>query len=192
MRTANYPSPVRKVQLFRETVLGNPGGNMPATRSTRVAAAAVVSNAWCQPGNMGLSALAELGEELAESLLPELTELLGEPVQAYGKAVIVGTSGTLEHGAALIHPRLGRPVRRAIGGGVSVIPSNSKIGVAGAAIDIPLGHKDDAWSFDHIDTLTLSVSDAPRAEELVLFLSFASGARPLTSAAATGNPEGKW
>jgi hypothetical protein len=31
----------------------------------------------------------------------------------------------------------------------SSCPSNVKIGAAGTMIDVPLGHKDEAWSFDH-------------------------------------------
>jgi hypothetical protein len=189
VRVGLYPQSVRKVQFFRETVICN-GSAGVAQRCTRVAAAAVISNAWCQSTDPGHPQLAELGEQLAASLMPELTHMLGEPVQAYGKAVIIGTGGTTEQGAALIHPKLGGPVRSAIGGGTAVIPSNSKIGVAGTLIDIPLGHKDDAWSFAHIDTLTLFVSDAPRADEFVLFVSLSSGARPFAVVAAKTVPGG--
>jgi hypothetical protein len=30
---------------------------------------------------------------------------------------------------------------------------------AGASLDVPLGHKDDSWSFPHFDTFTVSVAD---------------------------------
>jgi Amino acid synthesis len=167
-----FPAQVRKVQIIRETVLTD------GDAAVRVIGAAVVSNEWCGHTEADFFALAELGERLATVMMPDLLAFLGAPVIAYGKAAIVGLSGQLEHGAALIHPKLGSPIRSAIGGGAAVIPSNNKLGAAGSSIDIPVGHKDDAWSFAFIDTLTLSVSDAPRSEEIVLFLALASGGRP--------------
>ena len=72
---------------------------------------------------------------------------------------------------------LRRTLRAAIGGGQSLMPSNHKVVALGDSIDLPLGHKDEAWSFDHIDTLTLSVGDAPRADEIVLCLGLSDGTR---------------
>jgi hypothetical protein len=178
LAVAAWPACVRKAQLTRETVFDETqaGLRVPVVR---VAAALAVANAWCMPGEPGrLDGLAALGEELAAASMPELLALLDAPAVAYGKAAIVGTRGELEHGAALLHPQLGKPVRFAIGGGAAVIPSNNKIGPAGSSIDVPLGHKDDPWSFAFIDTLTLSMSDAPREDEIVLFIALASGRRP--------------
>ncbi|HKK35448.1 MAG TPA: amino acid synthesis family protein, partial [Paracoccaceae bacterium] len=52
------------------------------------------------------------------------------------------------------------------------------IGAAGAALDLPLGHKDEAWSFDHFDTMTVMVADAPRPDEILLVMGVADGGRP--------------
>ena len=52
-------------------------------------------------------------------------------------------------------------MRAAIGGGDAIIPSNAKVGPAGATIDVSIGNKDDVWSFDDFDTMTVSVADAP-------------------------------
>src|SRR5215470_5598155 len=71
----------------------------------------------------------------------------------------------MEHGGACVHPMLGKPMRAAIGGGKAVIGSNVKVPTAGAVLDVPLGHKDDSWSFPHFDTITVSVADAPRPGE---------------------------
>ena len=57
---------------------------------------------------------------------------------------------------------LGKPMRAAIGGGKAVIPSNVRVAAAGTSLDVPLGHKDDSWSFAHFDTITVSVA-VPRA-----------------------------
>jgi Amino acid synthesis len=58
-----------------------------------------------------------------------------------------------------------------------VIPSNVKVAPAGTVLDVPLSHKDDSWSFDHFDTLTVSMPDAPRADEIVVVMAVADGGR---------------
>lgn len=126
----------------------------------------------------GLQMLAAAATAIGEALMPRLASLLEAPAVSYGKAAIVGVSGELEHGAALLHPTLGKPMRAAIGGGTALIPSNVKVGSPGTQIDVPLGHRDDPWSFDEIDTITVGSSDAPRASEIALVMALASGGRP--------------
>jgi hypothetical protein len=81
----------------------------------------------------------------------------------------------MEHGGACVHPMLGKPMRAAIGGGKAVIGSNVKVAAAGALLDVPLGHKDDSWSFPHFDTITISVADAPRPDEILVVMAIADG-----------------
>lgn len=50
------------------------------------------------------------------------------------------------------------------------MPSNHKVRAVGASIDLPMGHKDEAWSFDYIDTMTICVPDAPRADETLVWM----------------------
>jgi hypothetical protein len=109
--------------------------------------------------------------------MPDLVRLLDGPAVSYGKGALVGVAGEMEHGAACVHPRLGKPMRSAVGGGQTVIPSNVKVVAAGAALDVPLGHKDDAWSFAHFDTVTVCIADAPRPEEIVVVMALADGGR---------------
>jgi hypothetical protein len=116
---------------------------------------------------------ANLGQFLAD----ELVKMLDGPPICYGKAALVGSSGAMEHGAAVLHPKLGKAVRASVGVGKSLMPSNHKVGALGGSIDLPLGHKDEPWSFDHIDTLTLWVPDAPRAGEIVLSIGMSDGTR---------------
>ncbi len=104
--------------------------------------------------------------------------LLPGPPVGYGKAAIVGLDGDIEHAAAIIHPRMGKPIRDAIGGGKAIIPSNVKVAAAGTAIDVPLADRDDVWLFDNIDTLTVAVPDAPRPREIVVVVALADGGRP--------------
>ena len=103
--------------------------------------------------------------------------LTNSPV-SYGKAAIVGIAGDMEKGSAMIHPKLGKPMRSAVGGGAALIPSNAKLATLGTPIDLPPDHKDEAWSFDHFDTMTVMVADAPRPDEIVLCMAVADGARP--------------
>lgn len=124
-----------------------------------------------------LSPLFALGAEIGDQLAGEAVAALGAAAVSYGKAAIVGLAGEIEHGGALIHPKLGAPMRQAVGGGASVIPSNVKLGAVGTTIDLPLGHKDEPWSFDHFDTMTLSVADAPLPDEIVMVVAYADGGR---------------
>ena len=169
---------VRKTVVVREVISSDSHGQ-PCTPVTRVAVMAVVSNPMTGGFAEDLSTLFEIGRELGEALAAQaVAELGGDPV-SYGKAAIVGPMGDMEHGGAVIHPKLGAPMRAAAGGGEAVIPSNVKIGPPGTSIDLPLGHKDNPWSFDHFDTMTLSIADAPGPKEIVMCLAYADGGRPI-------------
>lgn len=167
---------IRKLVLTREQVLAELGreAERPVVRAV---ALAVVANPFAGRSAADLRPLWEAGAALGERLLPDLARLLDGPPVSYGKGALVGVAGEVEHGGACIHPMLGRPMRAATGGGRAVIPSNVKVAAAGAALDLPLGHKDDPWSFAHFDTLTVSVADAPRAEEIVVAMALADGGR---------------
>jgi len=102
---------------------------------------------------------------------------LPEDAVSYGKAAIVGVNGDIEHGHALLHPALGKAMRKPIGGGAALIPSAAKVAVAGTVLDVPLGHKDDAWSFDHFDAVSLVVPDSPRPDEIMMVVALADSGR---------------
>jgi len=168
---------IRRLVTLRDTV--HHEGGLPAlTPVTRAAACAVIRNPLAGFPHDDLSDLVPLGAELGALLVREAQALLPKPALLYGKAAIVGVDGDLEHAAAILHPRMGRPMREALGGGKAIIPSNVKVAAAGAAIDVPLGNKDDVWVFDHIDTLTMTVPDAPRPAEIVVIVALADGGRP--------------
>jgi hypothetical protein len=103
------------------------------------------------------------------------------PAQAesYGKAAIVGERGEIEHAAAILHPKLGAPLRRAVEKGAALVPSAKKLGTLGTAIDVPLGHKDAAYVRSHFDAIEARVSDAPRADEIVVAVAVTVSGRPL-------------
>ena len=156
----------RKTLIIRETIEAD-GLGLPCDPIVRVAALAVVRNPFAGRIGEDLSPLFDLGGALGERLMDEAVAQLSGPPVSYGKAAIVGVDGDLEHGAAMIHPKLGKPMRAAVGGGKALIPSNVKVGAPGTPIDIPLGHKDEAWSFAHFDTMTVTVADGGRAHPRV-------------------------
>ena len=166
---------IRKVLQFEERVHGD--RQRAARIITRVAGAVVFDNPFAGQVVTDLAPLFDLGGEAGALLADELAARLVHPPESYGKAAVVGSAGEFEHGAAIIHPKLGKPMRDALQGGQALIPSNVKFGGPGVSIDVPLGHKDNAWSFDHFDTLTLTFADAPRPDELVLIVAFADGGR---------------
>jgi hypothetical protein len=168
---------VRKISLTKETVFAE--AYAPAAQAiTRATAIAVIQNPFAGRFVDDLSALFTRGEELGQMLMKDLVGLLPKAPIAYGKAALVGVNGEMEHGSAVIHPRLGRPIREAVGGGEAIICSNVKIGGPGSSIDVPLAHKDNIWSFDHLDTVTVSMGDAPRPDEIVVIIVISDGGRP--------------
>lgn len=168
---------IRKLVYTVEEVQSE-GGVRLSRPIRRAACLAVIANPYAGQDVADLSPLFDVGLELGELAAKRLAELLGGPAVSYGKAAIVGTAGEVEHGAAILHPKLGKPMRAAIAGGAAIIPSNAKVAAPGSAIDVPLGHKDDVWSFDHFDTMTVTVPDAPRADEIVVVIALADGGRP--------------
>ena len=167
---------IRKIVYTRETVFGE-GGGKAARPVNRAVALAVIENPFAGRFVEDLGPLFDIGGALGDRLMPELVTLLGGKVVAYAKAAIVGVQGDAEHGHALIHPRLGKPMRSAVGGGREVICSNVKVAAAGASIDMPLANKDNIWSFDDFCTMTVCVADAPRPAEVVVAMAISDGGR---------------
>jgi hypothetical protein len=152
----------------------------PPTR--RAVAIAVIDNPYAGRYSESLDELIAIGEELGALLGQKAVAALGiEPGQAqsYGKAAIVGEAGELEHAAAILHPKLGAPLRVAVEKGAALVPSAKKRGTLGTAIDVPLGHKDAAFVRSHFDAVEARVSDAPRANEIVVAVAVTDSGRPL-------------
>lgn len=169
---------IRK-KLFIKEIINADGFNEPCDPIVRVAALAIIQNPFAGRFVEDLSSLYDTSGQLTEEMAPIAVGMLGNAAVSYGKAAIIGVAGDLEHGGAVIHPKLGKPLRAAVGGGKALIPSNAKVAAVGTPIDIPLGHKDEAWSFNHFDTMTVMVADAPRPGEIVLCMAVADGGRPL-------------
>jgi len=152
----------------------------PPTR--RALAMAVIANPFAGKYVENLDELIAIGEELGGLLGAKCVQALGiSPAQAqsYGKAAIVGEAGELEHAAAILHPKLGAPLRLAVEKGAALVPSSKKRGGLGTAIDVPLGHKDAAFVRSHFDAMEARVADAPRANEIVVAVVVTDSGRPL-------------
>jgi hypothetical protein len=152
----------------------------PPTR--RALAMAVIANPYAGRYSENLDELIAIGEELGSLLGQKCVQALGiEPgaAQSYGKAAIVGEAGELEHAAAILHPKLGAPLRQAVEKGAALVPSSKKQGGLGTAIDVPLGHKDAAFVRSHFDAMEARVADAPRAGEIVVAVVVTDSGRPL-------------
>src|SRR6202046_1323218 len=172
---------IRKiVTVVEETLLEMGRPVTPPTR--RAAAVAVIENPFAGKYVEDISPLIAIGEELGELLAARAVAALGiegPNAQSYGKAAAGGENGELEHAAAILHPRMGAPVRKMLGKGAALIPSSKKRGGLGTVLNIPLGHKDAAFVRSHFDGVEVQINDAPRANEIVVAVAFTDSGRPL-------------
>jgi Amino acid synthesis len=157
------------------------GGQTVNPPTRRALAMAVIANPYAGRFSESLDELIDIGEELGGMLGERCVQALGiapEQAQSYGKAAIVGEGGELEHAAAILHPKLGAPLRKAVSKGAALVPSAKKQGTLGTAIDVPLGHKDAAFVRSHFDAMEARVADAPRANEIVVAVVVTDSGRP--------------
>lgn len=175
------PADIRKIVVQIDETRQEMGQAVtPPTR--RAVAMAVIANPYAGRYSENLDELIAIGEELGALLGQKAVKALGiapGEAQSYGKAAIVGEAGELEHAAAILHPKLGAPLREAVEKGAALVPSAKKRGGLGTAIDVPLGHKDAAFVRSHFDAVEARVSDAPRAHEIVVAVAVTDSGRPL-------------
>jgi hypothetical protein len=173
-------SQIRKIIVQVDEVLQE-GGQAVNPPTRRALAMAVIANPYAGKYSESLDQLIDIGEELGGLLGERCVKALGiqpEEAHSYGKAAIVGEGGELEHAAAILHPKLGAPLRQAVSKGAALVPSAKKQGTLGTAIDVPLGHKDAAFVRSHFDAMEARVNDAPRANEIVVAVVVTDSGRP--------------
>ena len=172
---------IRKVVVQIDEIHSEMGRSIePPTR--RAVAMAVIANPYAWRFSATLDELTAIGEELGGLLGAKCVQALGiapDQAQSYGKAAIVGEAGELEHAAALLHPKMGATLRQAVSRGAALVPSAKKMGGLGTAIDVPLGHKEAAFVRSHFDAIEARISDAPRANEIVVAIAVTDSGRPL-------------
>ena len=172
---------IRKLAVWVEETHREMGREIvPPTR--KAVAVAVIRNPFAGAYHDDLSDLIEIGAELGALLGDKCVAALGiAPAQAqsYGKAAMVGEGGELEHAAAILHPKLGAPLRAAVEKGAALVPSSKKMGGPGQDLDVPLGHKDAAYVRSHFDAVEVRLPDAPRAGEIMVAVAVTDSGRPL-------------
>ncbi len=172
---------IRKIVTHIEETHSEMGRTIaPPTR--KAVAAAVIENPFAGTYQADLTELMETGAQLGELLGKRCVEVLGiTPAQAesYGKSAMVGENGELEHAAALLHPKMGAPLRKEVEKGAALVPSSKKMGGPGQVLDVPLGHKDAAYVRSHFDGIEIQVNDAPRANEILVAIAVTDSGRPL-------------
>ena len=172
---------IRKIAVWVEETHREIGQTIsPPTR--KAVAIAVIQNPFAGSYSQDLTPLMDIGEELGGLLGDKCVSALGiTPAQAesYGKAAMVGEGGELEHAAAILHPKLGAPLRKAVEKGAALVPSSKKMGGPGQVLDVPLGHKDAAYVRSHFDGIEVRLNDAPRAGEILVAVAVTDSGRPL-------------
>ena len=172
---------IRKLTVTVEETLSEMGREiMPPTR--KAVAVAVIENPFAGRYVEDLGELMEIGAELG-GLLGErcvlALDITPEDAESYGKSAMVGENGELEHAAAILHPKLGAPLRKAVEKGAALVPSSKKMGSPGQVLDVPLGHKDAAYVRSHFDGIEVRLNDAPRANEIMVAVAVTDSGRPL-------------
>jgi hypothetical protein len=165
----------------------------PPTR--KAAAIAVIKNPFAGRYVEDLTELMDIGAELGSMLGRKCLDALGvspEKAESYAKACVVGLNGELEHAAAMLHPKMGKPFRDVLGGGLALIPSVKKRGSAGCTVDVPINHKDAAFIRSHFDGMTVAVEDAPLPDELMVVLVVTDSGRPLPRVGGLTKEEAKF
>jgi hypothetical protein len=172
---------IRKIATWVEETHREIGQQIsPPTR--KAVAVAVIKNPFVGSFTEDLTPLMDIGAELGGLLGDKCVAALGiTPAQAesYGKAAMVGEGGELEHAAAILHPKLGAPLRVAVEKGAALVPSSKKMGGPGQVLDVPLGHKDAAYVRSHFDGIEVRLNDAPRAGEILVAVAVTDSGRPL-------------
>ncbi len=171
---------IRKTAVIVEETRKDIGREVdPPTR--KAAAIAVIENPCAGRYVEDLTELMDIGAELGAMLGGMCVNALGirpDQAESYGKAAIVGANGEWEHAAAILHPKLGAPLRRTVEKGAALVPSVKKLGGPGTAIDVPLGHKDAAYVRSHFDGMEVRMADAPRANEILVAVAVTDSGRP--------------
>lgn len=172
---------IRKIAVWVEETHQEMGREItPPTR--KAVAVAVIANPFAGSYVEDLTPLMDIGAELGGLLGARCVAALGiapGQAQSYGKAAMVGEAGELEHAAAILHPKLGAPLRVTLEKGAALVPSSKKMGSVGQVLDVPLGHKDAAYVRSHFDGIEVRLNDAPRANEIMVAVAVTDSGRPL-------------
>jgi hypothetical protein len=173
--------PEVKVRKFLVSVeeIHHEGGPVAQVPPRRGSVLAVIENPYAGAYHESIQPFMEdlkpLGIEMARKLLAALG---GDPnsIEGYGKGAIIGEAGELEH-AALWHAPGGYSMREVLGGAKAIVPSTKKVGGPGTRLDVPVTHVDASYVRSHFDAIEVGITDAPKANEMVVALVMTTGPR---------------
>lgn len=169
---------VRKRVICVEEIF-HEGGPVPKHPLRRAAALAVIRNPFAGSYVASIAGFMDDLKPLGLEMARQLVAALGKDanvVEGYGKGAIVGSAGEIEHGA-LWHVPGGYAMREVLGGAKAIVASTKKVGGPGTRLDVPITHINASYVRSHFDAMEVGVSDAPRADELLLALVMTTGAR---------------
>jgi hypothetical protein len=168
---------IKRVLTFVDEVRTEAGQRIePPLR--KVAVVAVIDNPFAGRFEPDLKPLTDASAEIGRHICGLAVSLLGQQPESYGKAAVIGLNGEQEHGVALLTTVFGNVMREAAGGGKAWISSFTKRAAPGAAIDIPLAHKDALYVRSHYDGITITLPDAPLPDEIAVICAYANRGRP--------------
>ena len=173
--------PIVKVRKFLVSVeeVFHEGGPVAATPQRRGAVLAVIANPFAGAYHEEIEPFMEDLKPLGVAMARKLVAALGgdpKAIEGYGKGAITGEAGELEH-AALWHAPGGYAMRDVLGGAKAIVPSTKKVGGPGARLDVPVTHINASYVRSHFDAIEVGVTDAPRADEMVVALVMTTGPR---------------
>lgn len=170
---------IRKWYLqIEDTLVGESGQAADGEPLRKFVIAACLHNPFAGRFEADLSSWIEPSPDLGREFGRRIQEAAaGRAIVSYGKACLVGTDGEYEHGNALLTNPAADPIREALGGGKSWVPSTGKRGVPGTCLDIPLAHKDALYVRSHYDSVSATFNDGPNRDEVIVCWAFATRGR---------------
>lgn len=171
---------IRKTVIFQDEVLRENGSPLPEPLR-RIVIGTVLKNPLVRKQvGTNLQPLIDISTDLGEKMTTQALSVIGDPkaLRSYTKGAMVGLDGDLEHGAVMIHARIGMAMRATLKRGRVIIPGNAKVVSAGSSMDLIFGPIEEGWDLDASDSMTISVGDAPRPDEILLLVGYATGPRP--------------
>jgi len=171
------PLSVRKWVSHVEEVSYDGAGEAVEEPLVKAVVAAVIRNPYADRWSESLELLIEPSVPLARELVARCRAALGgRTPQSCGKAALVGTGGDQDHGIACITTPFGDALRAEIDG-ITWVTSTAKVAAAGTAIDVPLAYKRALFVREYYDTITLTIPDGPKPDEIVVAAAMASRGR---------------
>ncbi|MEN2740603.1 amino acid synthesis family protein [Microbacterium sp. X-17] len=153
------------------------GGPVVDEPLVKVAVAAIIANPYAGAYSESLQELIDGSVELSRELVARcIAALGGREAESCGKGAIVGIAGEQEHGVACLTTPFGDAMREGIGG-TGWVTSTTKVAGAGATLDVPLAYKRALFVREFYDTISITLPNGPRPDEIAVIAAVASRGR---------------